>query len=376
MKRIGIKAYRFSISWPRIFPTGRKKINERGIDFYDRLIDELLKNGIIPFVTIYHWDLPASLQDLGGWANKDIVNWFTDYANLLYEKYGDRIKNWITLNEPWITAFTGHMYGVHAPGIKNIYTAFKVMHNQILAHTSAVRAFRNSKIRGKIGIALSNRSQKPASQNPEDIEAAKNAHIWRNYPFFLNPVFKGKYHDRLIEMAKEYLPERYEEDAEKMQEPIDFVGINYYSGGLVKHDKKSLFEFKFLKRGLEETEMGWEIYPEGLLDILTNLQKDYSPKEIFITENGAAFSDKLENGEIHDTERINFLKSHFDKASKAIENGIRLRGYFVWSLLDNFEWAEGYSKRFGIVYVDYKTQKRIIKDSGKWYSKIIKETGL
>ncbi len=376
MKKIGIKAYRFSISWPRIFPTGRKKTNKKGIDFYDRLIDELLKNDIIPFVTIYHWDLPSQLQDLGGWTNKDIVNWFTDYAIFLYKKYGDRVKNWITLNEPWITAFTGHMYGIHAPGIKNIYTAFKVMHNQILSHTSAVKAFRKIGIEGRIGITLSNRSQKPASQDPKDIEAAKNAHVWRNYPFFLNPIFNGKYHDRLIEMAKEYLPESYEEDTKKMQEPVDFVGINYYSGGLVKYDRKSLFKFKFLKRGLEETEMGWEIYPEGLFDILANLQKDYSPREIFVTENGAAFSDKLENGKIHDTKRIEFLKSHFKEAAKAIKNGVNLKGYFVWSLLDNFEWAKGYSKRFGIVYVDYKTQKRTIKDSGKWYSKFIKNASV
>ncbi len=376
IKDLGLKAYRFSISWPRIFPEGYGRINFKGLDFYDRLIDELLKAEIIPFVTLYHWDLPAALQDKGGWTNRDIADWFTDYADILFQKFGDRVKHWITLNEPWVTAFIGHMFGKHAPGVQDIYAAFEVVHNELRAHSQAVEAFRSEKIKGKIGITLSNHSQSPASEDEKDVYAAQVAHEHVNYPLFLNPIYKGEYPTMVLKMSKEFLPRRYERDMEDIKKPIDFVGINYYSGSLVKFDSQSPFGVKNIDRGLKKTEMGWEIYPQGFYEILTGLQRTYDPDEVFVTENGAAFKDEVVNGEVHDKNRIEYLKSHFEMALKSIENGVKLKGYFVWSLMDNYEWAEGYSKRFGIVYIDYATQKRILKDSAKWYKKVIKTNSL
>ncbi|PNR98597.1 GH1 family beta-glucosidase [Petrotoga olearia] len=373
MKDLGLKAYRFSISWSRIFPYGKGKINEKGVDFYNRLVDELLKVDITPFVTLYHWDLPAAIQDLGGWTNRDIAYWYTDYADYMFQRLGDRVKNWITLNEPWVMAFVGHFMGEHAPGMKDLYASFSVVHNQLRAHSKTVKAFREENIKeGKIGITLSNTSHDPATNSQEDKDAVRLAHEWTNYPLFLNPIYKGEYPSGIKEHASEFLPHNYENDLEEIKEKIDFVGINYYSGDLVKFDTKSFLGGKTVERGLPKTEMGWEIYPEGFYKILKGVQDEYNPKEVYVTENGAAFDDKIVNQGVHDEDRIDYLKKHLEQALRAIQNGVTLKGYFVWSLLDNFEWALGYSKRFGIVYVDYKTQKRIIKDSGKWYSQVIK----
>lgn len=371
MKEIGIKAYRFSIAWPRIFPKGKGRLNVKGMDFYDRLVDRLLDANITPFITLYHWDLPAALQDEGGWMNRDIADWFADYADYVFQKLGDRVKHWITLNEPWVTAFVGHLFGTHAPGMKDVYAAFEVVHNQLRAHSKAVDAFRDESLEGKIGITLSNHSQSPVSRNEADVMAAQIAHELMNYPLFLNPIFKGEYPQHLITVSKNYLPVGYKRDMDEIKKPIDFVGINYYSGGLVKSDSKAPFGIKMLERGLEKTDMGWEIYPQGLYEILTGVQNTYNPKEVFITENGAAFKDSVVVGEVHDQKRIEYLKAHFKQAHRALTDGVKLKGYFVWSLMDNYEWAEGYSKRFGIVYIDYKTQKRIVKDSAKWYSNVI-----
>ena len=371
MKRLGLKAYRLSIAWPRIFPEGKGRVNVKGLDFYKKLIDEILNADIIPFVTLYHWDLPAALQDIGGWANPDIAYWFADYADYLFQELGDKVKHWITLNEPWVTAVIGHVLGVHAPGMRDLYAGFRVVHNQLRAHSEAVRAFRAEGKEGKIGITLSNRSQEPASDNPEDIEAANIAHEYVNYPLFLNPIYKGIYPSHLLKVAEEFFPEGYEKDLSNIKEPIDFVGINYYSGNPVKYDPASPFGVKTEKFGLPVTEMGWEIYPKGLYIILKGVQDIYNPDEVFITENGAAFDDIVEDGRVHDKNRIDYLREHFKMAYKAMKEGVRLKGYFVWSLLDNFEWEYGYSKRFGIVYVDYNTQKRIVKDSAYWYKDVI-----
>jgi len=376
MKELGLKGYRFSIAWPRIFPYGKGKINERGVDFYSRLVDELLNAGIAPFVTLYHWDLPATLQDLGGWANRDIACWYADYADFMFQRLGDRVKNWITLNEPWVAAFLGYCEGGHAPGMRDAYAAFLATHNQLRAHSKAVRAFREGNTGGKIGITLSNSSHDPASDSKEDKEAAQLAHEWTNYPLFLHPIYKGDYPEGIREWAREFLPPHYEKDMAEIKEPIDFVGINYYSGDLIQADPQLPLGAKAVERGLSKTEMGWEIYPEGFYKILKGVQDEYAPVEVFVTENGAAFDDKVENGKVHDEERINYLREHFIQARRAIEDGVKLKGYFVWSLLDNFEWTYGYSKRFGIVYVDYETQKRIIKDSGYWYREVIKSNSI
>lgn len=376
MKSLGIKGYRFSISWSRIFPEGKGRINERGFSFYDQLIDELLKANITPFVTIYHWDLPAALQDIGGWTNRDIAYWFSDYADYLFQRLGDRVKHWITLNEPWVTAFEGHLFGSHAPGMKDIFSAFTVVHNELRAHSKAVEAFREENIGGKIGITLSNHSVSQVSQNERDVMTAGVAHEFINYPLFLNPIYNGSYPEHLLSVTKQYMPRDYDRDMNEIRRPIDFVGINYYSGSLIRFNPEKPLGIETIDRGLKKTEMGWEIYPEGLYKILKGVQNIYAPKEIFITENGVAFKDITEGEEVHDQNRIEYLKAHFAQAYRAIKDGVRLRGYFVWSLMDNFEWAYGYSKRFGIVYVDYKTQKRIIKDSGKWYANIISKNSI
>jgi len=376
MKELGVKAYRFSVSWSRIIPEGTGKVNQKGVDFYNRLIDELLKENIVPFVTMYHWDLPFALQVKGGWANKDIADWFGEYSEILFRNFGDRVKHWITLNEPWVVAFIGHLFGIHAPGIKDIYVTFHVVHNLLKAHSKAVEIFRSTVKDGKIGITLNNTAVTPASDNEEDKLAALTMHQMNNYPLFLNPIFKGNYPERVLGLAKDFLPKSFEEDLPKIQKPIDFVGINYYFGSMVKYDPDSLMNVKVISRDLPKTEMGWEIEPEGFYRILKGVQDEYNPKEVYVTENGAAFSDILEGEEVHDEERMDYLQKHFEQAYKAIEDGVKLKGYFVWSLMDNFEWAEGYSKRFGIVYIDYPTQKRFIKDSGRWYKKVIQNNGL
>lgn len=376
MKNLGMKGYRFSIAWPRIFPEGKGRINEKGLDFYDRLVDEILEAGITPFATVYHWDLPSALQNLGGWANRDMADWFADYSDYLFQRLGDRVKNWITLNEPWVFAFVANLFGEHAPGMKDIYTSFAMVHNSLRAHSKAVDAFRARNTGGKIGITFSNGSHTPASDSEEDVLAAKVANEFTNYPLYLNPICFGKYPEHLLPHIEEYLPEGYGKDMADIQRPIDFVGINYYTGDLVKADEKEPFGIKSFGRGLPVTEMDWEIHPEGLHDVLTGLHNMYHPKEVYITENGAAFDDVVENGEVHDSGRLEYLKAHFASAHRAISDGVNLKGYFVWSLMDNFEWAQGYTKRFGIVHVDYETQKRTPKDSAKWFSKVIADNGI
>ncbi|ABQ46970.1 beta-galactosidase [Thermotoga petrophila RKU-10] len=377
IEKLGVKAYRFSISWPRILPEGTGRVNQKGLDFYNRIIDTLLEKGITPFVTIYHWDLPFALQLKGGWANREIADWFAEYSRVLFENFGDRVKNWITLNEPWVVAIVGHLYGVHAPGMRDIYVAFRAVHNLLRAHAKAVKVFRETVKDGKIGIVFNNGYFEPASEKEEDIRAARFMHQFNNYPLFLNPIYRGDYPELVLEFAREYLPENYKDDMSEIQEKIDFVGLNYYSGHLVKFDPDAPAKVSFVERDLPKTAMGWEIVPEGIYWILKKVKEEYNPPEVYITENGAAFDDVVsEDGRVHDQNRIDYLKAHIGQAWKAIQEGVPLKGYFVWSLLDNFEWAEGYSKRFGIVYVDYSTQKRIIKDSGYWYSNVVKSNSL
>lgn len=371
MKFLGLKAYRFSIAWPRIFPYGTGKVNMKGIDFYDKLVDELLSANIIPFVTLYHWDLPQSLQDRGGWANKEIVNWYADYADFIFQKLGDRVEYWITLNEPWVSSFFGNLYGTDAPGMRNIYTAFTTFHNQLRAHSKVVEIFRQEKMKGKIGVSLSNNFYIAVTSDEKDKIATQHMHEFTNYPLFLDPIFFGRYPKGLQSIIDKYLPHYYEKDLDEIRSDIDFVGINYYRGHSVKYNKDKFLNAELIKIGLKETGMGWEIYPKGLYEILKGIQKNYNPKEFYVTENGAAFDDNLINNSVHDQERIEYIREHLVQVNNAIMNGINVNGYFVWSLMDNFEWAYGYSKRFGIVYVDYKTQNRIVKDSGIYYSNII-----
>ncbi len=368
MKSLGLRSYRFSISWPKIFPYGKGKINEKGVDFYDRLVDELLKAGIVPFATIYHWDLPTALQDLGGWLNRDIICWFGDYADYLFRKFGDRVKYWSTLNEPLVISLMGYMFGNHAPGMKNISDAFSVIHNELRAHSMAVKNFRQENTGGKIGITLSNEYHEPLSDSQEDLSAAAIANEFSNYPLFLDPIFTGSYPKNLRSLLDIYMPEGYEKDLDEIKEPIDFV-IAYYSKDKVKADKEKPFGFK---KTIESSEEDFNMYSK-FYNFFKKIQDTYNLEEIYFTIGGFDAKDEIEKGSVHDYKRIEYLKSQTNMIIKAVNDGIKLNGCFIWSLMDNFEWSLGYSKRFGIVYVDYDNQERIIKDSGFWYSKIIKQ---
>lgn len=387
MKELGIGAYRFSVAWTRIFPDGYGKINQKGLEFYDNLINELLENGIEPVVTIYHWDLPQKLQDIGGWANKDIVNYYYEYAMLLIERFQHKVKKWITFNEPYCVAFLGYFYGVHAPGIKDQKMTFDVVHNLMLSHHKVVKAVKQKNIPVEVGITLNLtpvyfQSERLGYETSEiekkmvEISSQVDNHL------FLDPVLKGQYPQELME----YLTKKGILSADKvndMQKELkdefifcDFLGVNYYTRSVRVYDEGSqwIFPVRHEHPEGEYTEMGWEIYPQGLYDLLIWICNNYPKIPIYITENGAAFNDKLTNEKcVHDQKRVEYLKKHFEAAKRAIEGGVDLRGYFVWSFIDNFEWAFGYTKRFGLVYVDYKTQERVKKDSFYFYQKFIKE---
>lgn len=382
MKKMGIKSYRFSIAWSRVLPKGKGEINEQGIAFYSELIDRLLENDIEPIITLYHWDLPQALQDAyGGWANRQITEDFVTYASLMFERFGDRVKKWITHNEPWVVAYAGHSIGRHAPGIQNMKTAVQVTHHLILSHAKTVEVYRQMGQDGEIGITLNLYPIKAASLSEEDQKAALFVDGYHNR-WFLDPVLKGEYPRDIWEYfkAKGYLPEVAHEDfAILSQNQCDFLGVNYYFRKIIKQgEEKDLLNFIEVKPPSSEyTAMNWEIYAEGLYDLLMDLNKNYNNPRIFITENGAAFEDKMsEDSKIHDENRIQFLREHFREAYRAIQEGVRLEAYYVWSLMDNFEWAFGYGKRFGLIYIDYTSKDRVWKDSAFWYQKVIESNGL
>jgi len=360
MKKIGLKSYRFSISWPRILPEGKGRVNTKGLDFYKRLVEELLQNDIQPAVTLYHWDLPQALQDKGGWVNRDIVNYFTEYAGIVFKTLGDRVSLWITHNEPWVVSFLGYALGNHAPGIKDYPGALKAAHHLLLSHGMTVNSYRSLNLDGKIGITLNLTRAYPLTDSKKDREAAARMEAFQN-GWFLDPIFKGSYPDILLPIyEKEFGRLQIKEgDMKTISEEIDFLGVNYYTRSIVKYDLKDRLKFKSVKNeGTEHTEMDWEVYPEGLYNLLIHLNKEYTKKPLYITENGAAFADKLEEDErVHDQKRIDYLRAHFESAYRAIKEGVPLKGYYVWSLMDNFEWAYGYSKRFGLIYVDYDNRK-------------------
>jgi len=381
MKELGVRGYRFSIAWPRIFPQGRGKPNMAGLDFYDRLTEALLEAGIEPMATPYHWDLPQALQEKGGWGNRDTAAYFADYADTVYRRLGDRIKKWNTLNEPLCTAFNGYWFGIHAPGITDARLAVQVSHNLMLAHAMAAEAFRQSGMDGRLGIALNLYPIYPASESPEDQEAAVFADGYYNR-WFLDPVLKGEYPADILAAYREGLgaPEIREGDMETIAKGrVDFLGVNYYFRKIVKSPEgNDIRRFEEVKPHEGEfTEMGWEIYPLGLLELLRRIHKDYDGPIMAITENGAAFGDDTEkDGIIQDDDRTRYLESHLGMAKQAISEGIRLEGYYIWSLLDNFEWSHGYSKRFGLFRVNFQTLERSWKKSGLWLKRYIEENGL
>lgn len=378
LKQLGIEAYRFSISWPRIFPDGKGTPNEKGMEFYINLVDELISQGIKPVATLYHWDLPQALQDYGGWGVRETMECFKEYAAYVFDKLGDKVNQWITINEPWVSAFAGHFTGEHAPGLRNLSAAREASHHLLLAHGEAVRLYREKNLKGTIGITLSVSPVYPASETKRDLHMADFAHALIN-SWFLDPVFKGKNTGIMESLFREYsvpMPRMGEKDMDIISTPIDFLGINYYTRQVVKLGN-GLFGVEKLRPEGTYTDMDWEIYPQGLYDILSRIKEDYGDISIYITENGAAFRDSVDyNKNIHDTERISYIKEHLKVVHKAIQDGIRVKGYFVWSLLDNFEWTYGYSKRFGVVYMDFETQERMVKDSGWWYRNVIGNNGV
>ncbi len=361
-KKLNLDAYRFSISWPRVQPMGRGPFLESGYAFYDRLIDEVLKNGIEPFVTLYHWDLPQVLQDeLGGWAHRDTGKRFADYCARMVARYSDRVRFWATFNEPWCSAHLGHdVYSKHAPGLKDSALASQVAHNLLVAHGRAAQATRaTARQKIDLGIVLNQSVSMPL--NREDFRAASEAQRL-DFGTWLDPLMLGTYPHEVSSKLRDLQPG----DLELINQPLDWLGINYYFRNIIT---KSQYSHPI--PGSEYTDMPWEIHPEGLRLLLKRISETYNYPKLFVTENGAAFNDVVNAcGEVNDVKRIRYLRRHIEQIALAIKDGVDLQGYFAWSLMDNFEWADGYQKRFGLIHVDYETQKRTIKRSGEWYSKV------
>lgn len=374
MQSLNLQAYRFSIAWPRIIPTGRGAVNAKGLDFYDQLVDNLLEAGITPYATLYHWDLPQILQDKGGWTNRDTAFAFAEYAEAVLKRLGDRVVGWITHNEPWCAAFLGYRNGHHAPGLTDPRAAVAAVHHLLLSHGLAMPLIRQYAPQAKAGITLNLTPFYAATPGSVDEEAVRIADCEQNR-LFLDPLFNGYYpadHALMQEMAAELIQPS---DLATIAAPLDFLGINYYRRSVVKSDPTNPNNVIELHPEGIYTTMDWEIYPEGLYALLTRLQRDY-PSHYMITENGASSNDvPAASGHVYDELRLDYFREHFRQAHRAINAGVKLDGYFVWSLMDNFEWAFGYERRFGIIYVDYQTQQRIIKESGHWYSRVIANNG-
>lgn len=369
MRDLGIDAFRFSIAWPRVLPRGRGSVNDVGLDFYDRLVDALLEQGIEPFPTLFHWDTPQMLEDEGGWTSRATAEAFAEYADIVARRLGDRVRFWVTHNEPWVHAWIGHAWGQHAPGRTSERDAVIAAHHLLLSHGWAVDAIRRSAPDAQVGIVLNLAHTYPASDTPEDEAAAWEVDGGGNR-WFLDPIFRGSYPADVLP-RHEVLADIVEDgDLESVSAPIDFLGVNNYFRYVVgagPHGPQ-------LQRNSEaqHTEMDWEVYPDGLYELLVRVGRDYSPPAIYVTENGAAFGDvRVHDGSVHDPERTAYLQTYIGAVGRAIEAGVPVKGYFVWSLFDNFEWGHGYSKRFGIVYIDYPTLERVPKDSFYWYRDLI-----
>ena len=371
MKWMGVKAYRFSVAWPRVIPDGVGRVNEMGLDFYDRLIDSLLEREIAPWLTMYHWDLPEALQLRGGWNNREVVEWFGEYAEMLTSRFGDRVKNWMTLNEPLCSAWLGHLYGDMAPGIKDLQTALNVSHHLLMSHGLACQVIRSNVSEANVGIVINVTPAVPATDSQEDSNAAQLADGFDNR-WFLDPVFGRTYPADVIDTLGSS-PEIHSGDMKLIAQDLDFLGVNFYFRQIVEADQNSKpLPIRSVNReNVKRTAMNWEVHPQAFEEILLRISKEYSPKAIYITENGSAWNDEVINGEIIDDERIDYLVRHLDAMRSAKNQGAPILGYFAWSFLDNFEWAYGYEKRFGLIYVDYKTQKRTPKKSAFFYRQLL-----
>ncbi|SFK64421.1 GH1 family beta-glucosidase [Lysobacter sp. cf310] len=381
MKRLGLQAYRFSVSWSRILPEGTGRVNQAGVDFYSRLVDELLANGIEPLLTLYHWDMPAALDDRGGWLNRDCADWFAEYGSVLYRALDGRVKKWVTLNEPWVITDGGYLHGALAPGHRSRYEAPIASHNLMRAHGAAVQAYRAIG-QHEIGLVVNIEPKYAATDSAADAAAVKRAHAYMNEQY-LDPALLGSYPPELGEIFGDAWPEWPAEDYALIQQKLDFVGINYYTRSVTKDAVSYPLNTGVVRQPSGTyTETGWEVFPQGLTDTLTWFKQRYGDIPMYVTENGAAFFDPPvaepdASGErrVRDPLRMDYLQKHLSAIHDAIQAGCDIRGYMVWSLLDNLEWSLGYSKRFGVVHVNYATQERTPKDSAKWYSNVIATHG-
>lgn len=380
IKQFGFPWYRFAISWSRVMPTGEGKPNPKGLDFYSRLVDELLKAGIQPKVTLYHWDLPQGLQDKGGWASRDTVERFAEYAEHVFERLGDRVQFWSTHNEPWVAAFLGYATGLHAPGICDYSQAYQAAHHLLLAHGRTVQRFRQGGHKGEIGLILNLNGLLPASDSQADIDATQRVHD-ETHALFLDPIFKGEYPQRLFDFIGSHQPKVQAGDMEIIRQPLDYMGLNYYNTDLVSYDfagglnKARLTPYS--ASGWGRTDMNWGIDPDGLKRELLYVAKNYGNPKLYVTENGCAMPDLPdEKGFVADWDRIRYIQSHLHSLHEAIEQGADVRGYFVWSILDNFEWERGYGPRFGLVRVNYKTLERTPKQSAYWFSEVVRQNSI
>ena len=377
MRTLGANAYRFSISWSRVLPRGRGAVNPGGLDFYERLVDTLLERGIEPLVTLYHWDLPAALDDLGGWLNPDVAQWFAEYAAIVFRRLDGRVKLWTTLNEPWVVSDGGYLHGTLAPGHRNRFEAPVASHHLLCAHAQAVRTYR-AEGRHRIGIVVNLEPKYPASADPADRAATARADAYMNRQY-LDPIFLGRYPDEMAQMFGEAWPRWPADDFELIRQPVDFLGINYYTRSITRFDPHAWLvkAAPVVQTRATYTETGWEVYAPALTDTLVWVKDRYGSLPMYVTENGAAFFDPpvVEGNGLADPLRVAYLREHITAVHAAIQRGVDVRGYFVWSLLDNFEWAHGYAKRFGIVHVDFETQKRTPKDSARFYAGVIASNG-
>jgi beta-glucosidase len=372
MKEMKLKAYRFSISWPRVMPNGRGAVEQRGIDFYSRLIDELLANNIQPLPTLYHWDLPQSLEDLGGWPNRDVAKWFADYAHVIARALGDRLEMMTTFNEPSIFSVCGYLIGEHAPGYADPMKYFPASHHINLAHGLAVEAIR-AEVKNKVGTVLQLGPFHPKGDSELDGRAAHRLDGLMNR-WYADPVTVGTYPKDMLELIGGLVPIK-DGDMKTIHQPLDFIGLNLYTRHAAYHDPNTpLLEAQAdecYPSNREHTAMNWEVYPESIYETLMRFPSEWGDPEVYITENGAAFEDMVENGGVRDDRRINYLKLYLEQVRRAMDEGVKVKGYFVWSFLDNFEWSLGYDKRFGLVHVDYETLRRTPKASAFWYRELI-----
>lgn len=373
-RAIGLNAYRFSIAWPRIFSGRGARPNQAGLDFYSRLLDGMLERGLEPWATLYHWDLPQFLQDQGGWNNRATVDAFVEYTDVVTRHLGDRLTNWITHNEPWCTAVLGHLEGIHAPGLRDLPTALQVCHHVLLSHGRAVPAIRANVSGAIVGIALSLHPVQAATPSREDQDAVRRHDGFRNR-WFLDPLYGRGYPEDTLALFDAAGPAIANGDMDDIARPTDFLGVNYYSPEIVRDapQRGPLRTEVVMPDGRERTAFGWEVSPDGMRSLLLRIANEYKPGDIYITENGSCYDDQVApNGTVNDAERLSYLIRHLTALRAAIAEGVPVKGYFAWSLLDNFEWAEGYLRRFGLTYVDFASQRRILKASGKWFTDFLR----